>query len=260
MTTGTRTLSVQGQIGAYHSSGTNDSQFLMYNNGTVSALYATYASTGAYTPIVFYTSDAERARITAGGYFKASNNGTYQGSTANYHEFRSTNNDATARILNTNASFADYVLYLQADRARSDNYYFLRCVSGTANELLIQGDGDVTNTNGTYAAFSDIKLKQDVVDASSQWDDIKNLRVRKYRLKSDPNGPLQIGVIAQELEEVSPGLVSEKVDHDIEGNDLGTTTKSVKYSILYMKSIKALQEAMARIEQLEAKVAVLDNK
>ena len=34
-------------------------------------------------------------------------------------------------------------------------------------------------------------------------------------------------------------------------------TKSVKYSILYMKAIKALQEAVTRIETLEAEVAAL---
>ena len=37
----------------------------------------------------------------------------------------------------------------------------------------------------------------------------------------------------------------------------GTTTKSVKYSILYMKAVKALQEAMTRIEALEADVKTL---
>jgi hypothetical protein len=30
--------------------------------------------------------------------------------------------------------------------------------------------------------------------------------------------------------------------------------------VLYMKAVKALQEAMARIEQLEAKVAALESK
>jgi hypothetical protein len=34
--------------------------------------------------------------------------------------------------------------------------------------------------------------------------------------------------------------------------------KAVKYSILYMKAIKALQEAMAKIETLETKVAALE--
>ena len=43
-----------------------------------------------------------------------------------------------------------------------------------------------------------------------------------------------------------------------EGTITGTT-KSVKYSILYMKAIKALQEAMAKIEVLETKVAALES-
>ena len=69
-----------------------------------------------------------------------------------------------------------------------------------------------------------------------------------------------LGVVAQELEEAGmTGLVTEHTDTDDDGNDLGTTTKSVKYSILYMKAVKALQEAMDRIETLEAKVATLEN-
>jgi hypothetical protein len=44
---------------------------------------------------------------------------------------------------------------------------------------------------------------------------------------------------------------------DADGNP--TDYKTVKYSILYMKAVKALQEAMARIETLEAKVTALEN-
>ena len=42
--------------------------------------------------------------------------------------------------------------------------------------------------------------------------------------------------------------------HDEDGNDLGTVTKSVNYSVLYMKAVKALQEAMERIEILEQRL------
>jgi hypothetical protein len=52
-------------------------------------------------------------------------------------------------------------------------------------------------------------------------------------------------------------LVTESPDRDAEGNDLGTVTKSVNYSVLYMKAVKALQEAMERIEQLETSNADL---
>ena len=116
------------------------------------------------------------------------------------------------------------------------------------------------NTNNSYGAISDAKMKTDIVDAGSQWNDIKGLRVRKFRYKSDPSAPLQIGLVAQEAEVVSPGLVDEHIDRDEDNNDLGTTTKSVKYSVLYMKAIKALQEAMSRIETLEAKIAALEAK
>ena len=71
---------------------------------------------------------------------------------------------------------------------------------------------------------------------------------------------------AQLSRTVSPGLVYETPDYeeleviDEEGNitkewqPTGTSTKSVKYSILYVKAVKALQEAMNRIEALEVEV------
>ena len=130
---------------------------------------------------------------------------------------------------------------------------------GTA-VLVVRNDGDVENANNSYTALSDVKLKENITDAGSQWNDLKALQIRNYSLKEETGHSThtQIGVIAQEVETVSPGLVSESPDIDDDGNDLGTVTKSVKYSVLYMKAVKALQEAMNRIETLEAKVAALE--
>lgn len=132
---------------------------------------------------------------------------------------------------------------------------------GTGTEVCrIARDGDLTNTNNSYGSLSDEKLKENIVDANSQWNDIKALQVRNYNFKAETGNPThsQIGVIAQEVELVSPGLVTELPDIDEAENDLGTTTKSVNYSVLYMKAVKALQEAMTRIEQLETRVAQLE--
>jgi len=133
-------------------------------------------------------------------------------------------------------------------------------VFGGSGEAKVKGNGDLQNTNNDYGALSDSKLKENIVDANSQWDDIKEVRVRNYNFKSSTGygTHTQIGVIAQELEVVSPGLVKESNDEDADGNSLGTTTKTVSYSVLYMKAIKALQEAMDRIETLETKVAALE--
>ncbi len=126
--------------------------------------------------------------------------------------------------------------------------------------MVIRQDGDLENANNSYTGISDIKLKENIVDANSQWDDLKALQVRNFNFKAETgfNTHTQIGLIAQEVELVSPGLVGESPDRDEDDNDLGTVTKRVNYSVLYMKAVKALQEAMERIETLEAKVNALE--
>ena len=93
-------------------------------------------------------------------------------------------------------------------------------------------------------------------------NDIKNLQVRKFKWKSKPEKGYYLGLIAQEAEKVSPGLVRETEDIGPAKEDggiekFGTTTKTLKYSVLYMKAVKALQEAMTRIETLESDVKAL---
>ena len=80
--------------------------------------------------------------------------------------------------------------------------------------------------------------------------------------KGDSDDLWRLGVVAQEVETAGMnGLVSDDPDlvEDENGKMVAseTTTKSVKYSILYMKAVKALQEAMTRIETLEAEVKAL---
>jgi hypothetical protein len=139
----------------------------------------------------------------------------------------------------------------------------LRSATNTADGtfvFVVRTNGQVENSTGVYGTLSDIKLKENIIDASSQWQDIKSLRIVNYNFKEETGYDTytQLGVIAQEVELVSPGLVSKSNDKDEENNDIGTVTKSVKSSVLYMKAVKALQEAMTRIETLEAKVAALE--
>ena len=214
-------------------------------------------------PLIFSTSNTERARITSGGYSKFSNDSTYYGGAASYHELRQTGTGVGVVVSASNASYANDILYVTASRNTTNGTfnYFVCYNDGGANfRLKIADSGNVTNVNGSYGTISDAKMKTDIVDAGSQWDDLKAVRFRKFKMKDDPSGIMQLGVVAQELEQTSPGLVDEHADRDAEGNDLGTTTKSVKSSILLMKAAKALQEAMARIETLEAKVTALESK
>ena len=112
--------------------------------------------------------------------------------------------------------------------------------------MVVRTDGDLENTNGSYTAISDETLKENIVSASSQWDDIKALRPVNFNFKSTTglSTHTQLGLIAQEVELVSPGLVKD--------SGMFEGKKSVSTSVLYMKAIKALQEAVIRIEALEA--------
>jgi hypothetical protein len=172
-------------------------------------------------------------------------------------------------FLKNTTSVAPYGVNIQFPNAANNNgsQYFLVCTdSSGAGRLQILNNGNVINQNNSYGSTSDVKLKEQITDASSQWEDIKALKIRKYKMKEevsakgDSDDLWRLGVVAQELETAKMnGLVQENTDRDEDMKDLGTTTKSVKYSVLYMKAVKALQEAMARIETLEAKVIALEN-
>jgi hypothetical protein len=238
-------------------------------------------STGGVITFKTGSGPTERARITSGGYFKASNDGAYVGSTGSYHELRSTSSDTNAVEL-TNASASPYGLSINFTAASPDNNTnrFFSCGDSTTARMYVYSDGDLANHDGVYGTISDERLKQDIVDAGSAWNDMKAVRFRKYRMKTDveanPDAPAMLGVIAQELEQVMPGLVDEHPDMaqvevpvlDEDGNETGeftteqrptgTSTKTVKSSILLMKAAVALQEAMARIEALEARLEALE--
>jgi hypothetical protein len=207
-------------------------------------------------------SPTEAARINSNGYLKSTSNGTYNDSAGSYNEvYQASNNFATLLRAVGSSTYTSSVLAVACNRNTTDSTYnFILCgVTGIADRFFVRDSGNVVNTNNSYGAISDAKLKENIVDASSQWDDLKALQVRKYNFKEETGQPThtQIGLVAQEVELVSPGLVTESPDRDEDGNDLGTVTKSVNYSVLYMKAVKALQEAMERIEQLEAAVTAL---
>jgi hypothetical protein len=150
-------------------------------------------------------------------------------------------------------------LTLRKGAAGADGIDYLQCRdSGNTAQLVIASTGNVQNTNGSYTSFSDAKLKENIIDANSQWSDIKAVKIRNWNFKTETGYQThrQIGPIAQELETICPNLVFDVPDRNESGEDIGTVTKGVNQSVLYMKAVKALQEAMERIETLEGMVAV----
>ena len=207
-------------------------------------------------------------------------------------------NDVLLYLKNTETSgnvFGQQINF--SSTANDTGSYFFRCLGNNNSTVraAIYSNGDFDSATNSYGATSDERIKQNITDANSQWDDIKGLRVRNFKFKdearTEANGgqtaKTYLGLVAQEAETVSPGLIKEKNpekadilsssefgtlytadDSETQGDnptaqigdvkEVTEQVKSVSYSVLYMKAIKALQEAMTRIETLETKVAALE--
>ena len=180
------------------------------------------------------------------------------------YQYTNINNYRIALFENTNNTSGNGTINsrLPSNCNNTSSYHFVANTSGLGDALYMYGNGNLVNASNSYGAMSDEKLKENIVDSGSQWDDIKAIKVRKYSMKVEKaDKPTKIGVIAQELETAGmSGLVFETPDRDEDGKDLKTTTKVVNYSVLYMKAIKALQESLTRIETLETKVKALESK
>ena len=144
-------------------------------------------------------------------------------------------------------------IYRDTTSAGTDCFKILSNYGSTGNTVaVVEANGDYESLSQSYGGVSDARLKENIVDANSQWEDIKSIKFRNYNFIAIPDIK-HMGVIAQELEEISPGLVKTSTE-----DEMGT--KSVKTSIMYMKGMKALQEAMERIEELERSKEVLETK
>jgi hypothetical protein len=260
--------------------------------------------------LIFQTNaNAERMRILSSGFVGI-------GTDAPDYIFQVDQTDEvySTSIRNRHASnpYGLFVKYTSSGPDGAGNH-FLLCQDNSTTRMQVASNGNVTNHDNSYGAISDERIKQDIRDSNSQWNDIKAVKVRNYKKKDDvrqygDNAWEQIGVVAQELEAVSPKLIKhndpsagdilsssefgtlytaddaetqdalytsddqEVIDGGKNVGDIKTPStkqigevktiteqvKSVNYSVLYMKAIKALQEAMTRIETLETKVAALE--
>lgn len=162
--------------------------------------------------------------------------------------------DGSSVASNIAASFfADDVTNVRAIRGNYDNSEatdrVLDIVSdqggaGTTH-LYIQANGNVLNTNNSYGAISDrrLKVKSSIVAARSYLEDLRRLPVRKYRFKGQEETLL--GFIADEVEPIFPGMVETSRERD-------GGYQSVKTTVLIPMLVTAIQEMADRIEALEA--------
>ena len=115
--------------------------------------------------------------------------------------------------------------------------------------------GSITGapSNVAYNTSSDRNLKENIVDASSQLDIVKAIQIREFDWKKDSHHDL--GVIAQELYEVIPNIVTK--GSETPDADGFVMPWSVDYGKITPYLVKAIQEQQEQIEQLKTEIQTL---
>ncbi len=190
----------------------------------------------------------EWARITSGGAVQIGTTSDSFGS--NFISQSATANIPIGRFNATASNYFTQLLQIScANTSTNNSYNVIQFAANGTERFVVRDSGNCQNTNGSYGSFSDIKLKENITDATPKLDDLLKVKIKNYNLIGYDTK--QIGVIAQELEEVFPALVENINDKNEKGEDLGTITKSVKYSVFIPMLIKAIQELKAEIDELK---------
>jgi hypothetical protein len=257
---GTTSWSYSGNRGIQNraSGSDNSSIFLETDSATIKGFMAsdpTASRVGLGSlsnhPLVFIANDAERARIDSSGSLIV---GT-TAATGNAEKLNVSRSGSSLRVVHfenlRNLSGDENLRIALGSNCNNTSSYSLICTTGGTDRLYIYGNGNVVNSNNSYGSLSDVAIKENIVDATPKLADIMQVRVRNYNLKDDENKTKQIGVVAQELEEIFPSMIETD---GISGH------KQVKYSVFVPMLLKAIQEQQTMIQELKAKVAALEAK
>ena len=133
--------------------------------------------------------------------------------------------------------------------------------SSTGNMIIgnLSNLGQFDGTTGAYTSLSDKRLKQNIRPVESVLQNVTDLRILRYEfIHNNPQHKQSIGVLAQELLESFPELVSVHTTND--GNPLVENQLGVDYAGLSVVAIKAIQEQQVLIEQQQLQIDELTRR
>jgi hypothetical protein len=218
---------------------------------------ATYYNSVDSSGNLIWTKDGtERARITSGGYFKASNDGTYVGSTASYHELRVTGaagdwNTIFANATATAANAYGIRVSYTGSAPNGTGNAFLNCDDTGATRFVARSNGGLANYSANDVNLSDRREKTNFAPAKSYLDTICAIPVQTFNyIDQSENDPgLTLGVVAQDVQAVAPELVMES-NWGTEDNP--KMRLSIYQTDLQYALMKALQELKAEFDAYKA--------
>ena len=124
--------------------------------------------------------------------------------------------------------------------------------NNTTTRMKLTDAGALSTTTGVLGTISERRFKTEIVEAKSQVDDIQALASRMKNFVKNDDGLKQLGWIVDEVEDDFPNLIYTETCVDADGEPDGTTRKGITIGAIQLKAVKALGEALDRIDVLEA--------
>jgi hypothetical protein len=134
------------------------------------------------------------------------------------------------------------------------NFVYGASTGSPVSKGFINYSGGLVN----YVTTSDYRLKENVVSISDSINRVKNLRPIRYTWIDSPTFPTVDGFLAHEVQSVVPEAVVGSKDAVDEKGD--PKYQGIDQAKIVPLLTAALQEAIARIEALEAGLTVLEAK
>jgi len=263
-------LSVEG---SYASSGNVDIQTWARDGGAVKAAMRyvdadTLLKFGTTTNhgFGFITNTAERFRVDSSGRMLIGATSAVSGADANgllqvSQDVASNTCIVVAENTASSGNLSCFRARLRNSAPDSIFSAFLQCDDSGASKAVIRSNGGLANFSANNVNLSDRNAKKDITAAASTWNSIKNWEIVNFRYKEQPDdADLNLGVIAQQIEEISPEMVTifQQEQEATETEPALEQRLGVREQQMQWAVIKALQEAMARIETLETQNAALE--
>jgi len=252
-------------VSAFFSNSTYLDQYLKFTEGTGYTIEANYGlnfnvnTLNAAYPMKFSMGGTERARITSGGYFKASNGGSYFDSAANYHELRVTSNTGDwATVISHAGATASAQYGLRIDLAGDPNGTspeMLYCSGASNLRMNVRSNGGIANYSANNVNLSDRREKTNFAPATSYLDKICAIPVQTFNYidqNIEQDGGLTLGVIAQDVQAVAPELVMES--NWASKDEEPKMRLSIYQTDLQYALMKCIQEQQAIIDSLKARL------
>ena len=181
-----------------------------------------------------------------GGVFFTWDSDTY--GTNTHHCIRSTDGDAFGDHITLN-SFGNVRINFDSNGNGTNYFRIGHHTTGTGGVLLTIDESGNATFAGNVTAYSDIKLKENIVNIDNALDKICSMRGIYYNMIEDTTKSRRIGLVAQEVEKVLPEVVIEANPEEDKENIL-----SVDYGNIVALLIEGMKEQQKQIDELKEKL------